>query len=249
MILDFNKIYYTYKNKPYKIIQRLSKTHARIQFLETGNFKDVWIRHIKDGHISDELFDKNKIYISNKGQEYKILGPTKNRVHYVDVLFLKTNHIQSFRLDHAITGAIWDNSIPKVHGVGTYGNVSNHYAVAHWYAVWSGMIRRCYDPKSKEYGSYGGKGIRVCDRWLTFEYFIDDLPNLINFEKVIYDPYNYHLDKDLLQIGVPDDQKIYSPDTCLFLSIKDNFKLRASYNNPQTAQEILNKILLEDISN
>lgn len=43
------------------------------------------------------------------------------------------------------------------------------------YQVWKTMIYRCTKPKRKEYKNYGGRGIKVCDRWLTFEYFIEDM--------------------------------------------------------------------------
>lgn len=44
------------------------------------------------------------------------------------------------------------------------------------YRIWSSMIRRCTNPKSKRYHRYGGRGIRVCDRWLkSFKSFVDDM--------------------------------------------------------------------------
>jgi hypothetical protein len=33
------------------------------------------------------------------------------------------------------------------------------------YIAWSGMKQRCNNPKCKGYPNYGGRGIRVCDRW------------------------------------------------------------------------------------
>lgn len=33
------------------------------------------------------------------------------------------------------------------------------------YNVWKGMISRCYNPKTRFYHSYGGRGITVCDEW------------------------------------------------------------------------------------
>ena len=33
------------------------------------------------------------------------------------------------------------------------------------YDIWHGMIRRCHDPRRKDYPKYGGKGIKVCDEW------------------------------------------------------------------------------------
>lgn len=35
------------------------------------------------------------------------------------------------------------------------------------YDIWRNMIARCYDPNSTSYGSYGGRGITVCSRWLV----------------------------------------------------------------------------------
>jgi len=38
------------------------------------------------------------------------------------------------------------------------------------------MKQRCSNPKNKDYSNYGGKGIRVCSRWLhSFENFILDM--------------------------------------------------------------------------
>ncbi len=39
------------------------------------------------------------------------------------------------------------------------------------------MIYRCCNPKRKEYKNYGGRGIKVCDRWLTLSLFIEDMYN------------------------------------------------------------------------
>jgi len=44
------------------------------------------------------------------------------------------------------------------------------------YRIWSGIKTRCYNTKNKRYNSYGGRGIKVCDRWLnSFEIFLSDM--------------------------------------------------------------------------
>lgn len=50
------------------------------------------------------------------------------------------------------------------------------------YQTWMGMKRRCYDKNMQNYGRYGGRGIKVCDRWLygteiltAFECFLEDM--------------------------------------------------------------------------
>lgn len=42
--------------------------------------------------------------------------------------------------------------------------------------IWMGMIRRCTDPRREEYPKYGGRGIKVCERWrFSFANFFADM--------------------------------------------------------------------------
>ncbi len=44
------------------------------------------------------------------------------------------------------------------------------------YRSWQAMKQRCYNPNNISYEYYGGRGIIVCDRWLTsFENFLVDM--------------------------------------------------------------------------
>lgn len=43
------------------------------------------------------------------------------------------------------------------------------------YRIWNGMIRRCTDPRHKDYSVYGAKGITVCSEWLDFPAFYRDM--------------------------------------------------------------------------
>jgi hypothetical protein len=43
------------------------------------------------------------------------------------------------------------------------------------YKNWAGMIQRCRDQRHRYYKNYGGRGITVCDRWLNFENFFEDM--------------------------------------------------------------------------
>jgi hypothetical protein len=43
------------------------------------------------------------------------------------------------------------------------------------YKTWTGMIGRCGNPRSPDYMRYGGRGISVHPRWLTFANFLEDM--------------------------------------------------------------------------
>lgn len=49
-------------------------------------------------------------------------------------------------------------------------------SLQHMRRVWRNMIYRCYKPTSYGYWWYGGRGIKVCKRWLeSFEDFVRDV--------------------------------------------------------------------------
>lgn len=46
------------------------------------------------------------------------------------------------------------------------------------YEVWTNMLKRCNNPKSSYYYNYGGRGITVCEKWLKFVGFFEDMGSL-----------------------------------------------------------------------
>lgn len=40
---------------------------------------------------------------------------------------------------------------------------------------WYAMKERCFNPRNNRYHLYGGRGITVCERWLTFDNFAADM--------------------------------------------------------------------------
>ncbi len=44
-----------------------------------------------------------------------------------------------------------------------------------FYKSWSSMKERCNNRNSIAFTNYGGRGIRVCERWLSFENFMQDM--------------------------------------------------------------------------
>lgn len=43
------------------------------------------------------------------------------------------------------------------------------------HSSWRGMIQRCTNPNHRKYIFYGGRGIKVCDRWRRFVNFLEDM--------------------------------------------------------------------------
>jgi hypothetical protein len=41
------------------------------------------------------------------------------------------------------------------------------------YSTWRNMLRRCYDKKAPDYPRYGGRGVGVCEEWLSVNGFIE----------------------------------------------------------------------------
>lgn len=60
----------------------------------------------------------------------------------------------------------------RTHGMSN-GRVSGYKSRA--YGIWQAMKDRCANPNRADYHCYGGKGIEVCERWLKFTNFYEDM--------------------------------------------------------------------------
>jgi thymidylate synthase len=85
--------------------------------------------------------------------------------------------------------------------------------------LWKGMVARCYRVENDNYSYYGGKGVSVCDRWLTFSNFMEDAMSLPNWSGKIGDWDGIQLDKDIVGDGFT-----YSPSSCVWASKEDNMR-------------------------
>jgi thymidylate synthase len=88
--------------------------------------------------------------------------------------------------------------------------------------TWEGMIARCYDPNSIEYPNYGACNVYVCDEWLEFERFKEDVKLLPNWDLKEQSPREYVLDKDGLGTGY-----CYSIENCQWVTHSENANLKS----------------------
>ena len=77
------------------------------------------------------------------------------------------------------------------------------------YRSWIAMKNRCYDENATGYANYGGRGIKVCDRWLGmygFKHFLEDMGPRPS-TKTKSGKYEYSIDRINVNEG-------YSPENC-----------------------------------
>lgn len=129
-------------------------------------------------------------------------------------------------------GSIKNPYHPSIFGKGCLGLMSdgsrprttNGKGRTREYAVWHNMMERCYSKKSlKRSPTY--KDCYVCERWLVFANFLEDIESIEGYELWFNNP-NQHisLDKDAKQVGV--ENKIYRLETVCFVTNEENVKER-----------------------
>lgn len=75
------------------------------------------------------------------------------------------------------------------------------------YEIWTGMKKRCENPKANNYHLYGGRGIKLCKEWHSFGKF---------YRWAIENGYN-----DKLTIDRIDVNKDYEPSNCKWSTFKE----------------------------
>ena len=179
---------------------------------------------------------------NNSGQTFIVLDERKvNRVNskgyhrQVLVQFKDTGTTKWVYRENATKGKVNDPYAVSVYGLGYTGEADRnipYYKQAK--QLWRNMMKRCYSTKDKK-GYYGFAF--VCTRWHCFENFINDLPQLENFDLWLSkENGNYNLDKD--KYG---DGKYYSKENCCFITEHENKSLGGKADLSRYKRTLLNK--------
>ncbi len=57
----------------------------------------------------------------------------------------------------------------------TFGTPYHNMSRTSTYKSWQAMRQRCENPRYHYFETYGGRGIKVCERWQSFENFLADM--------------------------------------------------------------------------
>jgi hypothetical protein len=102
------------------------------------------------------------------------------------------------------------------------------------------VVDRCYNRKFKQYRDYGGAGVTICNEWRgDYLNFAKDAVTLPGFDYELFINGKLELDKDQKYRG----SKVYSKETCMLLTRKQNAQYKPSihksfYAYHQYTQEI-----------
>lgn len=131
-----------------------------------------------------------------------------------NITSVKTGHTRSCGCYQTKTKSKVRASLNYAHGL------RNHPL----YSVWASMKSRCLNKKNPAYKAYGGKGVMICESWVnSFENFYNDMwcsypdDGVLKNGKVLY-----FLDKDILCREKMVYPKVYSKDTCSWVTRKQN---------------------------
>ena len=163
------------------------------------------------------------VYQSNYYGSFIVLSKCDKSDFYT-VKFIDTGTIKDVREHNIIEGSVRDQFKKSVCGVACTGNAKTKGTNKQYYSVWHDMICRCYDPNNKRYAAY--QNVTVCDRWLVFENFIHDIPEMDGFDEQLFMRGEIVLDKDTKQRFLAN--KVYSKETCVWLSKHENNKIQDS---------------------
>lgn len=152
---------------------------------------------------------QNRVYKNLSGLEYRIHTVYSGGLCVVE--FCKTKFKDTVDIRNAVAGKVKDYLSPSVAQIGILGKKREWLPKER--ILWKNMLNRVQYHKDYQ-------DCKVCDRWLTLDNFSEDIRKFENYQAWLYDTSSWHLDKDIKYPG----NKVYSPQTCLFVEATENLK-------------------------
>jgi len=153
----------------------------------------------------------DEVYPSNSGGDMEVIEYVNSGK--VKVRFLETGYEKYARAQNIRKGQVKDPYYPSVYNIGYLGEGPYKTRVGgkdtKAYATWANMLRRCYCSIAKTlHPTY--RDCSVQEVWHNFQ----------TFAKWYTEHYiaGLHLDKDIKVKG----NKVYGPDTCMFVALAEN---------------------------
>ena len=164
-----------------------------------------------------------------------------NYEHVFEIEFIKTGYKRTATYSKIKSGQIKDHLDKTILNIGYLGEdyvsirKNDKELCDKLNKKWRHMLERCYDKTSNRYYCYGAVGVTVSDRWLCFSNYYNDVINIKNFNRDKIISGDLTLDKDMLQQGI--QNKVYSKETCIWLTYKDQANL-LDYDSINKKREI-----------
>ena len=242
-MLQIGKIYKSNNYGEFKILDKLqyvnNNVYFKVKFLNTGYETMSSLGNIINGKVADLSHLDNiigKVCESNTYGKFKVLSKDESKEMYYKIKFLDTGFMNSVKYINIINGKVKDFLLPTIYNIGylgeNYKSICNDKELKNvLYNRWTAMLSRCYNKNDKWYKCYGELGVRVSIRWHNFSNFYIDSQYLQNYDRgTLLSKNTLQLDKDKLQINIPVSNRVYSKDTCCWLTRKENNNLKNMTN-------------------
>lgn len=221
--------------------RNFNKDYKKIPTIHTNFDKNVHL----EGTETDKFIGQK---FNNKYGEYIVEKKLKDNRY--QIVFTQSGYRNNYKKDNIIKNNIKDLYYPSNFGVGCLGNYIRYEKIYTKEVVnslklnWIDFIKKCYNENYDEIHEKYFNKINVDNKWLVFEYFLEDVNKMKNWNKK----------KELLNemtIERLNNDGDYTLDNCIFLHKKEQIKNRSNsifYNVFKNNILIYENIHLKDLT-
>lgn len=142
-------------------------------------YRDIWRKMLEKcnnaKHLEYHLVGGRGITLCERWWDFELwlsdVGSCPNANHH----FRRDNPEDGFHPENAGWRTRRTKKPPKVRSVNKHKRYVSKSKPRSEYIIWRHMVKRCANPDDDAYSDYGARGITVCDRWLSFDNFMDDM--------------------------------------------------------------------------